>query len=263
MCAKKTFNNIICCSATTSHTTEESCRNHKMSGYLYLIPLPIGDNFSYFNNNYYKDIILSIDYFIVEDIRTARRFLKKICKEIIIDDLSFRTFNEHNNEENLHDIQEFFKKGGKAGLMSEAGCPAVADPGSEVVMLAHKNNVNVLPLIGPSSILLALMASGLNGQKFMFNGYLPVNKEERKKRIKHLENISKKENSSQIFIETPYRNNHMLNDLINVLENNTLLSISANLDSESCFISTKFVCDWKKSSTVLDKVPAIFILLAK
>lgn len=206
------------------------------------------------------EIINNISFFIVEDIRNARRFLKKVNRDINIDLLTFMELNKHTPDVQKNSYLDFIRQGNDMGIISEAGCPGVADPGAEIVKLAHKRNIEVVPLIGPSSILLALMASGLNGQNFAFTGYIPVKKPERLKRIQLLENQALYHRQSQIFMETPYRNNHLLNDLLSTCQPNTSLCIAADITSENEMIKTKTISDWKKNPPDLEKKPVIFIL---
>ena len=231
-----------------------------MNGKLYLIPAPIGDSdISNIIPENIKNIIDSIKYYIVENVRTARRYLIKLGIKTSINDLIFYELNEHTKPE---EISEFLKpiKDYNIGLISEAGVPCVADPGSVIVGLAHSMNISVVPLVGPSSILLALMASGLNGQNFAFNGYLPVKQPEKIKKLLSLEKKSFIENQTQIFIETPYRNIQLFNDIIKICNENTLLCIAADLTSESEFIKTKPISFWKKNIPDINKKPAIFLI---
>ena len=199
--------------------------------------------------------------FYVENERTARRFLKKLDKAIVIDDYKWHAINKIE-----HDVVNDFKKDisqQKAiGIMSEAGCPGIADPGQILINIAQQNNIKVIPLVGPNSIILALMASGLNGQCFQFVGYLPVDTNERKKKIVMLENESSKKNCTQIFIETPYRNNQLLNDILLAAKPETLLCVGVDITSATELIQTKKIKDWKKSKLELHKRPAIFLMYA-
>lgn len=206
------------------------------------------------------DIINQIRHFIVEDIRNARRFLKKVNREIDIDTLTFMELNKHTPDLQKNSYLDIIREGNDMGIISEAGCPGVADPGAEIVKLAHRRNIPVLPLVGPSSILLALMASGMNGQNFAFSGYIPVKKPERLKRIQQLENQALHHRQSQIFMETPYRNNHLLNDILSTCQPGTSLCIAADITSENEMIKTKTISDWKKNTPDLEKKPVIFIL---
>lgn len=207
------------------------------------------------------DIIRKIKHFIVEDVRTARRFLKKVDSNINIDELQFYTLNKHTSPNELSSYLEPLEKGFDMGVISEAGCPAIADPGAEVVKMAQTKNLKVVPLVGPSSILLGLMASGFNGQSFAFVGYLPIQGNERTQRIKQLEKRAKTENQSQIFIETPYRNQKLLSEILSTCQGNTKLCIACDITLESEYIKTKSINEWKKSTLPdLNKRPSIFIL---
>lgn len=207
-----------------------------------------------------REVIISVKYFIVENIRTARRFLKKVDKDIDIDSLSFVELNKHTTPESISTYLEPLEKGNSIGVISEAGCPAIADPGADVVAIAQRKGLKVVPLIGPSSILLSLMASGFNGQSFAFHGYLPIEKGDRVKKIKVLEQLVYSEHQTQIFIETPYRNNKMIDDLISVCRPQTKLCIAANITCDDEFIRTMSLKDWKKSIPELSKIPCIFLI---
>ncbi len=231
-----------------------------MRGRLFLIPSTISD--SHVNHvipEYTKEIISNITHFIVENERTARRMLIKLGISIPIDDLTFYILNKHTSKS---DIPDFLKiaESEDIGLLSEAGVPAVADPGREIVSLAHKKNIKVIPLVGPSSILLALMASGLNGQNFAFIGYLPVKNPERIRKIKEIETRSKIENQSQMVIEAPYRNNQLLKDILISCSNTTLLCLAVDITSENEIIETHSIDYWRKHTPDIHKKPAIFIL---
>ena len=206
------------------------------------------------------DIINKIRYFIVEDIRNARRFFKKVNRDIDIDLLTFMELNKHTPELQKNNYLDIIREGQDVGIISEAGCPGVADPGAEIVKLAHRRNITVVPLVGPSSILLALMASGMNGQSFAFSGYIPVKKPERLRKIQQLENQALQSSQSQIFMETPYRNNHLLNDLLSTCLPGTSLCIAADITSDNEMIKTKTISDWKKNPPDLEKKLVIFIL---
>ncbi len=233
-----------------------------MKGNLYLIPTTLGE--SPIERNLPHDtieIIRSVKYFVVENIRSARRFLKKVDKTIEIDELTFFVLDKHTN---LDDIPGFLKPmhdGHHLGMLSEAGCPGVADPGADIVKLAHEKNLHVVPLVGPSSILLSVMASGLNGQSFAFNGYLPLKSGEVAKHIKRLEERSIKESQTQLFIETPYRNMKMLQELIAACRPQTRLCIACDITLETEFIQTKSIAQWKKNMPEINKRPAIFLIL--
>lgn|SRR5574344_1240092 len=206
------------------------------------------------------EIINSIEVFIVENIRDARRFLKKINPAIDINSLIFIEINKNEKFEDILMELSKIEDGKKIGLLSDAGLPCVADPGNIVVMWAHRNKIKVIPLVGPSSIFLALMASGLNGQNFAFNGYIPIEKKDRINKIKQLENRSKCENQTQIFMDTPYRNNNLLSDLLQNLSADTKLCIACNIMEEDEYIDTKSIIEWGKIKIDLNKKPCIFLL---
>jgi len=205
-------------------------------------------------------VLTQTRYFIVENIRTARRFLKRVNQAIEIDDLTFFELNKHTSSSEIPSFLNPLEKGEDIAVISEAGCPGVADPGAEIVKLAHHKRMEVVPLTGPSSIILSLMASGLNGQNFAFNGYLPVKSAERSKAVKVLEKKAKIEQQTQIFIETPYRNNQLIKDLLKMCSSATLLCIAANLTGENEFIATRPIGEWKKGVPDLNKQPAIFLI---
>ena len=228
---------------------------------LYLIPTSLGEtDLDRILPAYNNEIVNRLDFFIVEDVRTARRFLKKINPATDIDSKTFYVLNQHTRPEEISGFLKPLSEGREVGVISEAGCPAIADPGADVVAIAQEKGFKVVPLVGPSSILLALMASGFNGQSFAFNGYLPVQPADRTKAIKRLENRAHNEKQSQIFIETPYRNMKMLQDIISVCQPSTRLCIAADITLETEFIHTKTVYDWKKQLPDLNKRPCIFIL---
>jgi len=205
-------------------------------------------------------ILTNTRYFIVEDVRTARRFLKQVNKEINIDECTFYELNKRTNYSEIPKYLKPIEQGFDVAVISEAGCPGIADPGADVVKIAHQNEYNVVPIVGPSSIVLALMASGLNGQNFAFKGYLPVKPNERVKEIQLLEKRVQSQHQTQIFIETPYRNNHLINDILKTCSATTLLCIAANITGENEFISTKTIQQWKGKVPDLHKQPAIFLL---
>ena len=228
---------------------------------LYLIPTSLGEtSFDKILPAYNNLIISDLKYFIVEDIRTARRFLKKSNPQIVIDNLTFFQLNQHTSPEEISTFLTPMNQGNDMGVISEAGCPAIADPGADVVAIAQKNGYKVVPLVGPSSILLALMASGFNGQSFAFVGYLPIPGNDRSKMLKKLENRVYNENQSQIFIETPYRNMKMLEEIFSTCQPSTKLCIAADITLETEFIQTKTIQSWKKLIPDLNKRPCIFIL---
>jgi 16S rRNA (cytidine1402-2'-O)-methyltransferase len=230
-------------------------------GKLYLIPTRLGDNpplevlpFAI------KKVIEDLDHYIVENEKTARRFIKRITPNKSQPSLKLNVLNKYTIESERNTYLNPCLNGVSVGLLSEAGCPAIADPGADIVSLAHQMNIKVVPLVGPSSILLALMASGMNGQRFTFNGYLPIDKSERKSKIKALERLSYDHNQAQLFIETPYRNMKMLDDLVSVLHPETRLSVACDLTLPSEYIKTLPVKLWKNNKEDFHKRPAIFII---
>lgn len=228
---------------------------------LYLIPVTLGESEpDHVIPASHKEIIHSISYFIVENIRTARRFLKKTDKDIVIDQLHFYELNEHTDIGQIHTFLAPIEQGYSVGVMSEAGCPGVADPGADVVRIAHEKDIRVVPLVGPSSILLAMMASGMNGQNFAFNGYLPIKKDEKARYIQFLEKRIYSENQSQLFIEAPYRNSQLLDDLLTNCQPRTRLCIACDITLEAEFIKTLPVSEWKKNKPEIHKRPTIFVL---
>ncbi|MDX9882449.1 MAG: SAM-dependent methyltransferase [Prolixibacteraceae bacterium] len=228
---------------------------------IYLIPTTLGESrLETVLPPEHKHIIASLSFFVVENIRTARRFLKLVDKNTAIDRLTFFELNEHTRPEELHQFLEPLKTGHDIGIISEAGCPGIADPGADIVRIAHEKNIRVVPLVGPSSVVLSLMASGLNGQNFAFNGYLPIKEPAKSKTIKMLENRVYTENQSQLFIEAPYRNLQLFNDLIRACDPKTLLCIAADITLETEFILTKPVSYWLKNQPDIQKRPAIFII---
>lgn len=227
---------------------------------LYLIPNTLGD--STLESVMPTDLantIRGIKYFIVEDIRNARRYLSK-TGGFVIDDLNFFELNKHTPKEEMSQFLEPIKNGFSMGIISEAGLPGIADPGAEIVALAHQKKFAVKPLVGPSSILLALIASGMNGQSFVFHGYLPIKPHERIKKLKQIEAVSERENQTQIFMETPYRNQKFLTDILQNCHQNTRLCIAADITLSTEFIQTKTIGEWKKQVPNLQKRPTIFVL---
>ena len=207
-----------------------------------------------------KTIVELLNHYVVENEKSARRFIKKITPKKVQSSLVMMKLDKYAIEIETRTYLDFCDQGVSVGLLSEAGVPAVADPGATIVKLAHEKGIQVVPLVGPSSILMALMASGLNGQNFAFNGYLPIDNSERKKGIKALEKLSMEKNQSQIFIETPYRNQKMFTDLKSVLSPGTLLCIAIDISLPNEFIKTFTIAHWKKQSPDLHKRPAIFII---
>jgi len=228
---------------------------------LFLIPTSLGDtDFNHILPSQNTEIVSVLRYFIVEDVRTARRFLKKANPAIDIDSLTFFILNQHTSPEELSGFLKPMFDGNDMGVISEAGCPAIADPGADVVAIAQKNNFIVVPLVGPSSILLSLMASGFNGQNFAFVGYLPIQPDERSKAIKKLESRVYSENQTQIFIETPYRNMKMLEEILKVCQPSTRLCIAADITLDTEYIKTKTMKEWKTQLPDLNKRPSIFLI---
>jgi 16S rRNA (cytidine1402-2'-O)-methyltransferase len=235
--------------------------DHTKHSVLYLIPTTLGDGNPYeVMPGEIKSQIGAIQHYIVENVRSARRFMKKVDPSIEIDPMTFFELNKHTKPSEIASFLEPALKGYPIGVISEAGCPGVADPGSEVVRIAHQKGIQVRPLVGPSSILLSLMASGLSGQNFAFIGYLPIRQPDRGKKIKHIEGRSITERQTQIFIETPYRNNLLLDDLCKTLDDKTLLCVACDLSLETEYIRTQSIFQWKKALPNLDKRPAIFLI---
>lgn len=231
------------------------------SSKIYLIPSFLAEDATHVIPSYIVNAIKECKVFFVENERSARRYLKSLWKEMVIDD--YKWFPIHKAEEEArYQFIQALKEDFNIGIISEAGCPGVADPGQILVSVAHKHNATVIPLVGPSSILLALMASGLNGQQFRFVGYLPIDNVEKSKSIKQLESESTKFSSTQIFIETPYRNNQMLEMLLKTCQPATKLCLACDLTSPTEMISTKTIKEWKQSTPDLHKRPVVFLLLA-
>lgn len=233
----------------------------QLTGKLYLIPTTLGEMKP--EDVLPQTIKRSIDFidnYIVENEKTARRFIKSIHPEKKQSELKLSLLNKRTEESDYSKMMQPLFNGLNIGLMSEAGCPGVADPGAVIVKLAHEKGIQVIPLVGPSSILLALMASGMNGQSFAFNGYLPIESGEKKNAIKKFERISQEENQSQLFIETPYRNNKLLETLTQTLHPNTQLCVACDITLPTEFIKTKTVKEWKKNKVDLHKRPCIFII---
>jgi 16S rRNA (cytidine1402-2'-O)-methyltransferase len=232
-----------------------------MPGILYLFPVTLAESpIEQVLPEYNRQKLLSIRHFIVEEIRTARRFLKKNDPAFDIDSCQFFALNKHTTPEQIAEYLKDLELGHDMGLLSEAGCPAVADPGADIVRIAQKKGYMVVPLVGPSSILLALMGSGFNGQRFAFEGYLPVEKEDRVKAIKHLEQRSYTEDMTQIFIETPYRNTKLLEDLASNLHPQTQICVAFDLTGPEECIRTRTAKEWKTDHSGLTKKPCIFLI---
>ena len=204
--------------------------------------------------------IREIDIFIVENIRTARRHIKQIFREKNINNSIFYAYGKHHTLNLEHDFLTHILNGKDVGLLSEAGLPCIADPGSAIVEYAHKFQIDVIPLIGPSSILLALMASGMNGQNFAFSGYLPIDKRKRIRMLKHLESLARRTNQTQIFIETPYRNQQLFHAILKTCNKNTKLCVAVELTSQNEFIKTKTIDEWKQTKITIHKKPSVFLI---
>lgn len=235
----------------------------KPRGTLYLVPVPLGEGgVAPVLPTLVQSRVRGLRNFVVEHPKTARRFLKQIGTDVPLQSLSMAILDEHTPKESIAALLQPLLNGQDVGMMSEAGCPAVADPGAALVTLAHQNGITVRPLVGPSSILLALMASGLDGQRFAFHGYLPADKFGRVRSIAELEKESGKRRQTQIFIETPYRNNVLLADLLAALSPSTRLCIACELTQPAETVRTQAVSAWRKSAPDLDKRPTVFLLLA-
>lgn len=232
-----------------------------MQSQIYLIPTVLDDNAVETIPHYIVDTVKNCQVIFAENERTARRFLKKICPEIIIDNYEWFTIHKAETEV-LQAFEQKIKEGKTIAIISEAGCPGIADPGQILIARAQQMNATIKPLVGPSSILLALMASGMNGQQFEFVGYLPIDNLERNKAITALENNSQKKNSTQIFIETPYRNNQLIETLLKICRPSTKLCIASELTGPNEFVKTKTIADWKKEKTDFHKKPVIFLIQA-
>jgi 16S rRNA (cytidine1402-2'-O)-methyltransferase len=232
-----------------------------MQGNLYLIPTVLGncEPSDVLPSSVFR-VVDRLKYYIAEDIRTARRFIKSTGSTVSIDDIKFFELNKHTAHEDLYGFLAAAKAGSDTGLLSEAGVPCVADPGSKIVAIAHNMGIRVIPLSGPSSIILALMASGLNGQSFVFHGYLPVSKDDRNIAVKKIERESAINKQAQIFMETPYRNIQVFDTLTEVCKPSTMICIACDITLGSEFILTRSVAWWKKNRPDINKRPAIFIL---
>ena len=232
-----------------------------MQSLVYLIPCVLEESATETIPNYIIDAVKNCQVIFAENERTARRFFKSICKEIVIDNYEWYTIHKAENEV-MSAFRQKIKEGKNIGIISEAGCPGIADPGQILIAAAQEMNAIIKPLVGPSSILLALMASGMNGQQFEFIGYLPIDSLERNKAITALETSSQKKNSTQIFIETPYRNNQLIETLLKTCKPSTKLCIASELTGPNEFVKTRTVADWKKEKTDFHKKPVIFLLYA-
>lgn len=232
-----------------------------MEAALYLIPVTLGDTpLGNVLPQYNNEIISGIRHFIVEDVRSARRFLRKADSRFDIDGSQFYELNKHTSPAAVAGYLKPLQSGLPMGVISEAGCPAVADPGADVVAIAQRKGLKVVPLVGPSSIILSVMASGFNGQSFAFNGYLPIKPDERAKKLRQLEQRIYNEDQTQLFIETPYRNGKMLNDILANCRPQTKLCVAANLTCPGEYVRTMSVKEWKGKLPDLSKIPCIFLL---
>ncbi len=232
-------------------------------GKLYLIPSPLGENDpAEVIPAPVLESLKGFRTFVVEEVRTARRYLSKAGLKGRIGELEFHELNEHTEQATIEGYIKLFDEGNDVALISEAGLPAVADPGAQLVALAHRNGIEVIPAVGPSSLMLALMASGLNGQSFAFCGYIPAKTDERRSRLKTLEKVSAQLRQTQILIETPYRNDSLFADILNVCGPATRVCVAANITMPDAYIRTKKVAEWKKEGLVIGKRPCVFLLLA-
>jgi 16S rRNA (cytidine1402-2'-O)-methyltransferase len=234
---------------------------------VYLIPTVLDDRNTQVIPAYIIEAVKDCQVFFVENERSARRYLKSLWKEMVIDNYQWFVIDKHasdltKNTETNRAFKQMLKEEKNIGIISEAGCPGIADPGQLLVDIAHQSGTRVKPLVGPSSILLALMGSGMNGQQFQFVGYLPIDHTQRMKTIKDLEQESSRKNCTQIFIETPYRNNQLLETLLKTCSSGTRLCVAANLTASNEFIQTKTITDWKKNLPDFHKQPAIFLMLS-
>ena len=229
---------------------------------LYLIPVELGDTpQERVLPAYNREVILGIRHFIVEEVRSARRFLKRVDRDINIDELTFYPMGKHADAARFAEYLRPLEQGMPMGVISEAGCPAVADPGADLVAIAQRKGLQVVPLVGPSSMILAVMASGLNGQSFAFHGYLPIDPAERTKRLKVLETRAQQEHQTQLFIETPYRNHKLFETLCQTLRPQTRICVAAGITTEQEWIHTHSVSEWKRHPLPdLSKIPAIFLM---
>ena len=232
-------------------------------GKLYLIPSPLGENDP--AEVIPGPVLKSLEgfrTFVVEEVRTARRYLSKAGLRGKIGDLEFHELNEHTDEATIEGYIRLFDDGNDVALISEAGLPAVADPGAQLVALAHRHGIEVVPCVGPSSLMMALMASGMNGQSFAFCGYIPAKTDERRNRLKTLEKVSAQLRQTQILIETPYRNDSLFTDILSVCGASTRVCVACNITMPDAYIKTMKVAQWKKEGLVIGKRPCVFLLLA-
>ena len=232
-------------------------------GRLFLVPSPLGDNDpAEVIPAPVLEALQNFKVFVVEEVRTARRYLSKAGLKGKIAELEFHELNEHTEQAVIEGYVKLFDEGNDVALISEAGLPAVADPGAQLVALAHRNNIEVIPFVGPSSLMLALMASGLNGQSFAFCGYIPAKTDERRSRLRTLEKVSGQLHQTQILIETPYRNDSLFADMLATLGASTRICVATNITMPDAYIKTKKVSEWKKNGLVIGKRPCVFLILA-
>ncbi len=233
------------------------------SGKVYIIPSVISENTQEeVIPSQVTKAILACDFFLVENVRTARRYISSLKLGLVIDDLQFETLDKDTSFEDCIDLIQPILEGKTAGIISESGCPGIADPGARLIHMAHQFAITCIPLVGPSSILLALMASGFNGQSFAFHGYLPIDKKDRQQKIKALEKESKEKDQTQIFMDTPYRNEQLLTDILKVARKDSFLCIARDITGEKQLVLTKSIAKWKSGEMALNKIPAIFLLYA-
>lgn len=233
-------------------------------GKIYMVPMNLGDvDHSIFLPPYVLEIIRGLRFFIAENARTARRYFLTLGMKEFLPQIQIFEMDKHNKDFDYSQYFDMVRAGCDLGVISEAGCPGVADPGASVALSAHRAGIQVVPLVGPSSILMSMMASGLNGQSFAFVGYLPIKNPERNKQIKRIEDRSKELNQTQIFIETPYRNNAFIQNLCQVLSPNTLLTVACDITLPTEYIKTQTIAQWKQTKVDIDKRPAIFLILKK
>lgn len=232
-------------------------------GKVYLIPSVISENTQeQVIPLHVKNAIKKCDFFLVENLRTARRYISSLRLGLTIEDLEFDILDKKTTYEACIDLIQPILQGKNVGILSESGCPGIADPGARLVHIAHQFGVTCVPIVGPSSILMALMASGFNGQSFVFHGYLPIDKKDRQQRIRELERESKEKNQTQIFMDTPYRNESLFIDIIKTARNDTFLCVARDITGENELILTKSISKWKPDSIALKKMPSIFVLFA-
>ena len=244
-------------------TVQDNEKKTDIKGRLYLIPSPLGENDP--TEVIPAPVLESLGHFrtfVVEEVRTIRRYLSRAGLKGKIEGLEFHELNEHTDDATIESYLSLFDSGNDVALISEAGLPAVADPGAKLVALAHRHGIRVVPLVGPSSLMLALMASGLNGQSFAFCGYIPAKTDERRSKLRTIEKVSAQLNQTQILIETPYRNDALFADILSVCSPSTRVCVAADITTENEYIMTKKVAQWKKTGLVIGKRPCVFLILA-